>query len=143
MISNMLRFPLSMFEDDLDSWFYPETAMMKRRSGSAYPPVNVGMTDENVDLYLFMPAIDPEQLDVVIEKNLLSVAGSRKLDEGQAEQSNFSLKERFEGNFKRVITLPEDVDTESVEANYENGVLHIRVAKPAISRPKQVQINVH
>ena len=87
--------------------------------------------------------LDPDTLDVVIEKNLLSVAGTRKLAENDEQQGSYSLKERFDGDFKRVITLPEDVDTDSVEANYEDGVLHIRVAKPVVSQPRQIQINVN
>lgn len=143
MISNMLRFPLSMFDDDLDNWFYPEARSMSRRQRAGYPPFNVGVTENNVDLYLFIPAMDPEKLDVVIEKNLLSIAGTRKLQENDEQQGSYSLKERFAGDFKRVITLPEDVDTDSVEASYEDGVLHIRVAKPEVTQPRQVQINVH
>ncbi len=143
MISNMLRFPLSMFDDDLDNWFFPESRTVSRRTRAGYPPFNVGVTDKNVDLYLFIPAMDPDTLDVVIEKNLLSVAGTRKLAENDEQQGSYSLKERFDGDFKRVITLPEDVDTDSVEANYEDGVLHIRVAKPVVSQPRQIQINVN
>jgi HSP20 family protein len=139
----MLRFPLSMFDDDLDNWFFPESRAVSRRTRAGYPPFNVGVTDKNVDLYLFIPAMDPEMLDVVIEKNLLSVAGTRKLAEQDEQQGSYSLKERFDGDFKRVITLPEDVDTDSVEANYEDGVLHIRVAKPVVSQPRQIQINVN
>jgi HSP20 family protein len=65
------------------------------------------------------------------------------LAEQDEQQGSYSLKERFDGDFKRVITLPEDVDTDSVEANYEDGVLHIRVAKPVVSQPRQIQINVN
>ena len=143
MISNMLRFPLSMFDDNFDSWLFPESGRMSRRSPALYPPFNVGVTDNKVDLYLFIPGMDPHKLDVVIEKNLLSVAGDRQLVEDEDQPGNHIRKERFEGKFKRVITLPEEVDTESVEANYKDGVLHISAIKPVVSQPRQVQISVH
>lgn len=143
MISNMLRFPLSMFDDGFDSWVFPQSRLVNRRSASLYPPFNVGVTDDRVDLYLFIAGIDPQSLDVVIEKNLLSVAGNRQLAEKDDKPGSHLRRERFEGKFKRVITLPEEVDTESVEANYNDGVLHISAAKPVVSKPRQVQISVH
>ena len=153
MISNMLRFPLSMFDDEFDDWFFPRVRSARHQTRSAYPPVNVGSTDKNVDVYLFVPGMDADALDVVIEKNLLSVAGERKLaelhgsegheNEGHESEENYSRKERFEGQFKRVITLPEEVDTDSAEAIYRDGVLHISLAKQAVAKPRQIQVSVH
>ncbi|MBT3203217.1 MAG: Hsp20/alpha crystallin family protein [Gammaproteobacteria bacterium] len=143
MISNMLRFPLSMFDDELDDWFFPRARPARHQTRSAYPPVNVGSTEKNVDVYLFVPGMDAEALDVVIEKNLLSVAGERKLVESTESEGDFTRKERYEGQFKRVITLPEEVDTESAEAVYRDGVLHINLAKQMDAKPRQIQISVH
>lgn len=143
MISNMMRFPLSMFDDDFDRWFFPEISNARRVNKTAYPPVNVGTTDKHVDVYLFAPGMQADDLDVVIEKNLLSVAGARKLDQAGESENGYSRKERYEGKFKRVITLPEEVDAESAEANYREGVLHIRIAKPAAVQPKQIEVTVH
>ncbi|MBL7000405.1 MAG: Hsp20/alpha crystallin family protein [Gammaproteobacteria bacterium] len=140
MISNMLRFPLSMFDDDLDNWFFPEARRFNRRPRSAYPPVNIGVTDENVDVYLFIPGMDPAALDVVIEKKLLSISGERQLKKQASEDAQVRT-ERFDGAFKRVITLPEDVDVDTVEAQYQDGVLHIRLAKPALSQPRQIKVS--
>jgi HSP20 family protein len=142
MISNMLRFPLSMFDDDMDNWFFPELRAPVRRTRAAYPPVNVGVTDSKVDVYLFVPGMDPATLDVVIEKKLLSVSGNRELAKQDDSQANIR-KERFEGQFKRVIALPEDVDTDTAEALYQDGVLHISIAKPAILQPRQIKVTAH
>lgn len=145
MISNMLRFPLSMFDDDFERLFYPEVTRHPRNPRSTeayYPPVNIGTTDTSVDVYLFAPGMDAEALDVVIEKNLLSVSGERKLPAVDNEKGSFYRQERFDGQFKRVITLPEDVNTEHVQANYKDGVLHISIAKREEVQPRQVKIAV-
>jgi len=142
MISNMLRFPLSMFEDDFDSWFYPQQRAEARAVRGVFPAVNVGTTDKSVDVYLFAPGVDANELDVVIEKNLLSVSGERKLAEREDSESSTRL-ERFDGKFKRVITLPEDVDADKAEAVYQDGVLHISIAKPVEIQPRQIQVSVH
>ena len=143
MISNMLRFPLSMFDDDLDNWFFPHTRPARRQMRSTFPPVNVGSTENNVDVYLFIPGIDAEALDVVLEKNLLSVSGDRKLAERHDKEGDYTRQERYEGQFKRVVTLPEEVDTNSAEAVYRDGVLHISMAKSIDVKPRQIQVSVH
>ena len=142
MISNMLRFPLSMFDDDLDSWFFTPPRAENRVSRAAFPAVNVGTTDKSVDVYLFAPGVDTNELDVVIEKNLLSISGERKLPEFD-EQETSVRQERFDGKFKRVITLPEDVDADKAEAVYQDGVLHISMAKPVEVQPRQIQVSVN
>jgi HSP20 family protein len=136
----MLRFPLSMFDDDMDSWLFPEARTFSRRARPAYPPVNVGVTDTRVDAYFFIPGMDPAALDVVIEKKLLSVSGQRELAKQDDAEGNYTRKERFEGQFKRVVALPEDVDTETAQATYEDGVLHISIAKPAVLQPRQIKV---
>ena len=141
MISNMLRFPASMFDDDLDSWFFPQTRTARRQRPASFPPVNVGSTDSKVEVYLFAPGMDVQDLDVVIEKNLLSIAGDRKPAYETDEQTH-SRQERFSGPFKRVITLPEEIDAESAEAVYRDGVLHISMAKQLQSKPRQIPISV-
>ncbi len=142
MISNMLRFPLSMFEDDFDRWFYPQQRAEAPAARGVFPAVNVGTADKNVDVYLFAPGVDANELDVVIEKNLLSVSGERKLPEREDSEASTRL-ERFDGKFKRVITLPEDVDADKAEAVYQDGVLHISIAKPVEVQPRQIQVSVH
>jgi HSP20 family protein len=85
--------------------------------------------------------MNPEDIELIIEKNMLSVSGVRKLpDTGDEEQGSYR-QERFEGSFKRVITLPETVDTESTQAVYKEGVLHITIAKRAETQAKQIKIS--
>jgi HSP20 family protein len=111
------------------------------RSGaqSAWPPINIGSTQDEVDVYLFLPGIDPSSLDVQIQQNLLTIAGERRLI-SEAGASYFR-KERHNGDFRRAVTLPEDVDPDRVEARYEDGVLQVRVMRRESSKPRQITIS--
>jgi len=141
MISNMLRFSPSFFEG-FDEVFAPEFARLARESSRnrAYPQVNMGVTDKSVEVYLFTPGLEASELDVSIEKNLLSVKGERKEDDLDKEAIN--RRERFVGKFKRTVALPEDVDPDQTEAIYRDGVLHISVAKKAEVQPRQIEVKV-
>jgi HSP20 family protein len=103
-----------------------------------YPPINVGSTPEQVDVYLFAAGLDPKQLDISMQQNLLTVAGERKAP--LEKDVDYYRRERFDGAFRRVITLPEDVDPEQVEASYRNGVLEIHVKRREASRPRQIEV---
>ena len=105
----------------------------------AFPPINVGATPERVDVYLFAAGLDPKSLDISIQQNLLAVSGERKVpvDEG----ADYYRQERFDGEFRRVITLPDDVDPDRVEAKYRDGVLQITVQRREAARPRQITVN--
>ena len=103
-----------------------------------FPPVNVGSTPEQVDVYLFAAGVVAQDLDISIQNNLLTIEGERHLI--SEEGADYYRKERFEGEFHRVITLPEDVDPEQVEAEYRDGVLRISVKRRQAARPRQIEI---
>jgi len=141
MISNMLRFGPSFF-DGLDEVLNDIPVFSQAGAGlRAYPQVNMGVTDKSVEVYLFAPGMDPSALDVSLEKNLLSVSGERQAQVADDENA-INRRERFTGRFKRVITLPEDVDPDKTEAVYRDGVLHISVAKKEEAQPRKIKIEV-
>ena len=103
-----------------------------------FPPMNVGATPDSVDVYLFAAGLDPREIDLSIQQNLLTVSGSRKVEVD--DEADYYRRERFDGDFRRVVTLPEDVDPERVDAKYRDGVLHITVARRESARPRQIEI---
>ncbi len=139
----MLRFPLSMLDNELESFFYPEVhRLTSRNTQAAYPLINISTTDKSVDVYLFIAGMNPEDIELVIEKNMLSVSGTRKLPDTINGDEGHFRQERFAGAFKRVVTLPETVDTETTQAVYKDGVLHISIAKREEAQPRQIKISV-
>ena len=105
------------------------------------PPVDVYEDDHNVVLTIEVPGIDEKDIDVRIENNTLTVHGERKLEKEEKEE-NYRRVERQYGSFTRSFTLPSTVDPEQVSANYEQGVLKIKLAKKAEAKPKQIKVNV-
>ena len=103
-----------------------------------YPPINVGATPERVDVYLFVAGADPEKIDVSVQQNLLTVSGSRHIVVNP--QADYYRRERFDGDFHRVIALPDDADPDRVDARYRDGVLHVTVQRRQAAKPRQIQI---
>jgi HSP20 family protein len=106
-----------------------------------FPAMNVGNTPRSVEIYAFAPGLDPASIDVQLEKGVLTIAGERKADLPDAEtKAAVHIDERFAGRFRRVVTLPEDVDPNAVEAKYRNGVLHISIQRYQAAQPRRISI---
>lgn len=107
----------------------------------AFPAINMGTTRDAVEIYAFAPGIDPDKVEVSVDKGLLTIAGERAADAPQAgEKASRYADERFAGTFRRVVSLPEEVDTGRVEATYRNGVLKIVVAKRESTKPRRIAV---
>jgi HSP20 family protein len=104
------------------------------------PPVDIYEDEHNITLKLEVPGIDEKDIDVRVENTTLTVQGERKIEKEEKEE-NFRRVERQYGSFTRSFTLPSTVDLEQVSANYENGVLKIKLAKKAEAKPKQIKVN--
>lgn len=128
-------------QDEMDELFGHRTrpAGIRSVARGTYPPINVGSTPEQVDVYLFAAGLDPKQFDISMQQNLLTVSGERKAP--VKKDVEYYRRERFGGAFRRVITLPEDVDPEQVEARYRNGVLEIHIKRREATRPRQIEVN--
>ncbi|MFC4159131.1 Hsp20/alpha crystallin family protein [Chitinimonas lacunae] len=106
-----------------------------------FPAMNIGTTPRSVEIYAFAPGIDPASLDVQIEKGVLTIAGERQVAQPKPEdKATLHIDECFSGRFRRVVTLPDDIDPNSVQANYQDGVLHIRVPRQEAPQPRRISI---
>jgi HSP20 family protein len=105
------------------------------------PPVDVYEDEHNVTLKIEVPGIDEKDIDVRIENNTLTVHGERKFETDEKEE-NYRRVERQYGSFTRTFTLPNTVNHDNVQADYDKGVLKIKLAKKAEAKPKQIKVNV-
>jgi HSP20 family protein len=116
----------------------PEEALT---TTSFAPPVDIYEDEHNITLKLEVPGIDEKDIDVRIEGNTLTVHGERKIEKEEKEE-NFRRVERQYGSFTRSFALPNTVDANSIQANYDKGILKIQLAKKAEAKPKQIKVNV-
>jgi len=106
-----------------------------------YPAINVGTTPASVEVYCFAPGVEPNSIDVSIEKGVLTIAGERKSDAPNAEaKANLHIDERFAGKFRRVVMLPEDIDPDAVQASYRDGVLQVSVQRRKAAQPRRISV---
>jgi HSP20 family protein len=105
------------------------------------PAVDVYEDEHSVTLKIEVPGIDEKDIDVRIENRTLTVHGERRFEKEEKEE-NYRRVERQYGSFSRTFTLPNTVDTENVSADYEKGVLKIKLTKKAEAKPKQIKVNV-
>jgi HSP20 family protein len=105
------------------------------------PPVDVYEDEHNVTLKIEVPGIDEKDIDVRIENNTLTVHGERKFEKEEKEE-NYRRVERQYGSFTRTFTLPNTVNHDNVQADYDKGVLKIKLEKKAEAKPKQIKVNV-
>lgn len=146
MFGSLTNLEGSLFDDlrrmqqDMDEMFGPRAwpAGIRSVARGTYPPINVGATSDRVDVYLFAAGLDPTALDISIQQNLLTVAGERNVE--VPENAEHYRRERFSGPFRRVISLPEDVDSEKVDARYADGLLHVAIQRREASRPRQIEV---
>jgi len=107
-----------------------------------FPALNVGRTPHTMELYAFIPGLDPSSIDANIEQGVLTISGKRADDIAAGEdKATVHLNERFRGQFKRVISLSEDLDPDTVDAQYRDGVLHISIKRRESAQQRRISIH--
>src|ERR1700759_281181 len=99
------------------------------------PAVDIYEDEKKIVLKLEVPGIPEKDLDVSVENNTLTVKGERKFEKEEKEE-NFHRIERRYGTFYRAFTLPSTVDSEHVQASYQNGILKLELSKKPEAQPK-------
>src|SRR3954453_5527779 len=103
------------------------------------PAMDLVETEDHLVLRSDLPGMTEEDIDIEIKDNVLTVSGERKA-ENEEKGEGYHRVERAFGSFSRSLTLPQGVDPEQVDANFDKGVLEVRIPKPAEAKPTRVQI---
>jgi HSP20 family protein len=103
------------------------------------PAMDLVETDDHLVLRGDLPGMTQDDVDIEIKDNVLTVSGERKA-EHEDQSEGYHRVERSFGSFSRSLSLPQGIDPEKVEANFKDGVLEIRIPKPAEAKPMRVQI---
>jgi HSP20 family protein len=105
------------------------------------PAVDLVETDGEFVLRADLPGLSEGDVNVELDDNVLTISGERKSEHEERKEGYYRV-ERSSGAFSRSLTLPDGVDPESVHANFENGVLEVRIPKPEERKPHKVAISV-
>jgi HSP20 family protein len=107
-----------------------------------FPALNVGGTSEAIEIYAFAPGLDPAAMEVNLDRGLLTIAGERAPDlpSGDDGQAAVHINERFSGRFRRVVSLSDDLDPNSVSADYHDGVLHIHIKRHESAQSRRINV---
>lgn len=120
---------------------FDKSPSIRGLGNGSFPALNVGGTPDSVEIYAFAPGLDPASLDVSLDRGVLSISGERRSElAGREEKATVHIDERFAGRFRRVVSLPEDIDADTMSAAYQDGVLHVSVKRRAAPQPRRIAI---
>ena len=105
------------------------------------PAVDIFETEHELVVKADLPEIDPKELDIRVENNILTIRGGRKF-ESKVSEDKYLRVERAYGSFSRSFSLANTVNSEAIKAEYQNGVLTLTVPKREEAKPKQIKVNV-
>lgn len=107
-----------------------------------YPALNVGSTPTGVEVFAFAPGVDPASIDVQLDRGVLTIAGERKpsTPASSDEKTTLHLNERYVGRFRRVVSMPDDIDPTSVTAECRDGVLRVSAQRKAAAQPRRIEV---
>jgi HSP20 family protein len=142
-MSNLSRW--SPFEETLSlrdamSKLFEESVVRPFEQMGIAPALDVYETNDAFTVDMVVPGIKPEELDLSLQEQVLTVSGEYKDDRQEQQDRNYHRNERRYGRFSRSVSFPTNIKADEVNANYEHGVLHITVPKAEEVKPRTIKI---
>jgi HSP20 family protein len=116
-------------------------AMHEQNLTTWAPAVDIYEGENELVVKADLPDVKPEDLDIRVENNILTIRGERKFEK-KADEKNYLRVERAYGSFARSFSLANTVNTEAIKADYKDGVLTLSIPKREEAKPKQIKVNV-
>ncbi|MBJ6727701.1 Hsp20/alpha crystallin family protein [Geomesophilobacter sediminis] len=117
------------------------TTFLSPTSARRFPLINLSEDEGQVYLEALVPGVDPNQLDVSLLRDTVTIAGERKAP-GERQGELVHRKELGFGKFSRTIDLPTEIDPSRTSADFRDGVLRISMAKPEHAQPKKIEVKI-
>ena len=105
------------------------------------PPVDIYETENELVIKADLPEVNPQDLDIRVANNILTIRGERKFEKKVGEE-NYLRMERAYGSFSRSFSLANSVNSEEIKADYQNGALTLHIPKAEETKPKQIKVTV-
>ncbi|HZS14241.1 MAG TPA: Hsp20/alpha crystallin family protein [Candidatus Dormibacteraeota bacterium] len=137
---------LFSLHDQMDQLFNEAfgSTVAPRRNGGGEPamtlPIDIRQTEEAFVLEASVPGFAPEDVEVTVDQNVLTVQGSRK-QESEEARGGWIRRERRTGSFHRQVVLPAEVRAEEITASFQNGVLTVTVPRAQKAQPKRIPVS--
>jgi len=137
MANNLLSLIDQFFDDNVRAMTYS-----LGRPLAALPAINVREYADRYEVSLAAPGIDPQKVKIELKENILTISYEDKKE--QAHQEGDLIRQEYSEyiNFTRSLSLPKDVDSESIKAKYTRGILHIHITKLPEAQPKTISVEV-
>jgi HSP20 family protein len=120
---------------------FPDWSQQSPTTTSAWAPnVDIFEGENELVVKAELPGIDPKDVELNVENNVLTISGERKL-EFEDKKENYHRVERAYGSFSRSFSLPRLIDENKIEADYRDGVLTVRIPKHEKAKPRQIKIS--
>ncbi len=132
----------SQMVGDGDRFPFSRVSFLPGRAARSYPLINMRDDRENLYLEALAPGLNPESLEITVVGDTLRMEGEKQAVSADVKPENWHRSERSAGRFIRTLTLPAEVESDGIQAEYRNGILRITMPKSERSRPKQIAINV-
>ncbi|MEJ2158323.1 MAG: Hsp20/alpha crystallin family protein [Desulfobacteraceae bacterium] len=124
-----------------DDFFYPSSRRSDDKSlWNWNPAVDIYEDDDNIVVKAEIPGMDKESIDVDVKDRVLTIKGERS-ENHEVKEERYYRKESSYGRFERAFTLPADVKTDEIKAEYKDGILKVMVPKPEAKKPKQITVH--
>lgn len=105
-----------------------------------FPALNVIEEGDNIIVQAELPGVKPEDLEILVEGNTLTLSGERKTDGFGDGKASYHRRERAAGRFRKALTLPVEINPEGVQAKCEHGVLRLVLPKAEHAKPRKIQV---
>lgn len=135
-----------IFENNFPSWRNPSSraSFLPDIASHSFPLLNMAENENELRIEAMAPGIDPETLKVTAVNNQLTISGEKQAlcKNSRQKPETYHRNERAAGRFIRSLSLPAEVDTNNVEANYKNGMLNITLHKAEAAKPRQIAVKI-
>ena len=129
---------MDQLQREMNSLF-DATSKGRTFSAPSYPAINIWTNEDGQLISAEMPGVNPDDIDIDVTGDALSISGQRKPDK-VAKEAHYHRHERSYGSFSRTVQLPFMVDTNKVEASFKNGILMVSLPRAEADKPKKITI---
>lgn len=136
--------PFAQMRDELNRLFNAvEDVETSGATASWIPPVDIHESDDRFEIFVDLPGVDPDQVEITLDNGVLTLSGERNVEKktvGDTERQVRMRTERGSGRSHRRFILPDSIDSEGIQAAGRNGVLEISIRKQAKAQPRRIKV---